>query len=129
LPAKDVVVLHRCHHKPKAVAKVAAARKLAIRLFWMLRTNQTYPEVVYASLRDWQGISGSRQRFRPGMRTIVQKITQFRLSPFPLFLDLRLSDHSPHVQCTAIMIFRNSIIDSFSPNFFTASCPRFVAGN
>ena len=38
--------LHRCHHKPKAVAKVAAARKLAIRLFWMLRTNQTYPEVV-----------------------------------------------------------------------------------
>src|SRR5215469_10680576 len=38
--------LHRCHHKPKAVAKVAAARKLAIRLFWMLRTNKTYPEVV-----------------------------------------------------------------------------------
>jgi transposase len=38
--------LHRCHHKPKAVAKVAAARKLAIRLFWMLRTNRTYPEVV-----------------------------------------------------------------------------------
>jgi transposase len=38
--------LHRCHHKPKAVAKVAAARKLAIRLFWMLRTNKTYSEVV-----------------------------------------------------------------------------------
>lgn len=38
--------LHRCHHKPKAVAKVAAARKLAIRLFWMLRTNTPYPEVV-----------------------------------------------------------------------------------
>ena len=38
--------LHRCHQKPKAVAKVAAARKLAIRLFWMLRTNQTYPEIV-----------------------------------------------------------------------------------
>ena len=31
--------LHRCHHKPKGVAKVAAARKLAIRLYWMLRTN------------------------------------------------------------------------------------------
>src|SRR5207247_11039380 len=30
---------HRCHYKPKAVAKVAVARKLAIRLFWMLRTN------------------------------------------------------------------------------------------
>lgn len=38
--------LHRCHHRPKAVAKVAAARKLAIRLFWMLRTNTPYPEVV-----------------------------------------------------------------------------------
>jgi transposase len=38
--------LHRCHHKPKAVAKVAAARKLAIRLYWMLRTNTPYPEVV-----------------------------------------------------------------------------------
>lgn len=38
--------LHRCHHKPKAVAKVAAARKLAVRLFWMLRTNTPYPEIV-----------------------------------------------------------------------------------
>jgi transposase len=38
--------LHRCHQKPKAVAKVAAARKLAIRLFWMLRTNKNYPEIV-----------------------------------------------------------------------------------
>ena len=31
--------LHRCHSKPKGVAKVAAARKLAIRLYWMLRTQ------------------------------------------------------------------------------------------
>jgi len=38
--------LHRCHRKPKGVAKVAAARKLAIRLYWMLRTNTKYPEVV-----------------------------------------------------------------------------------
>lgn len=38
--------LHLCHSKPKAVAKVAAARKLAVRLFWMLRTNTPYPEVV-----------------------------------------------------------------------------------
>jgi len=38
--------LHRCHRKPKAVAKVAAARKLAVRLYWMLRTNVAYPEVV-----------------------------------------------------------------------------------
>jgi transposase len=40
--------LHRCHRKPKGVAKVAAARKLAIRLYWMLRTNTGYPEVVRA---------------------------------------------------------------------------------
>jgi transposase len=38
--------LHRCHSKPKGVAKVAAARKLAIRLYWMLRTQKPYPEIV-----------------------------------------------------------------------------------
>jgi transposase len=38
--------LHRCHSKPKGVAKVAAARKLAIRLYWMLRTKKQYPEIV-----------------------------------------------------------------------------------
>jgi len=39
--------LHRCHRKAKGVAKVAAARKLAIRLYWMLRTNTGYPGVVH----------------------------------------------------------------------------------
>jgi transposase len=38
--------LQRCRRKAKGVAKVAAARKLAIRLYWMLRTNRSYPEVV-----------------------------------------------------------------------------------
>jgi len=38
---------HRCHFKQKGVAKVAAARKLAVRLYWMLRTNTAYPEVVH----------------------------------------------------------------------------------
>jgi transposase len=38
--------LHRCHSKPKGVAKVAAARKLAVRLYWMLRTRTAYPEIV-----------------------------------------------------------------------------------
>jgi transposase len=37
---------HRCLQKPKAVAKVAVARKLAVRLYWMLRTQQPYPEIV-----------------------------------------------------------------------------------
>src|SRR6202790_373877 len=39
--------LHRCHSKPKGVAKVAAARKLAIRLYWMLRSSTKYPEIVH----------------------------------------------------------------------------------
>ncbi len=38
---------HRCHRKAKGVAKVAAARKLAVRLYWMLRTNTGYPEIVH----------------------------------------------------------------------------------
>jgi transposase len=37
---------HRCHSKAKGVAKVAAARKLAVRLYWMLRTQTPYPEIV-----------------------------------------------------------------------------------
>lgn len=38
---------HRCHHKPTGVAKVAAARKLAIRLYWMLRTQTPYRPAVH----------------------------------------------------------------------------------
>jgi transposase len=38
--------LHRCHRMAKGVAKVAAARRLAVRLFWMLRTSTGYPEIV-----------------------------------------------------------------------------------
>jgi transposase len=34
---------HKKHH---GVAKVAIARKLVVRLYWMLRTNTPYPEVV-----------------------------------------------------------------------------------
>ena len=38
---------NRCHKKAKAIAKVAAARRLAIRLYWMMRTNTGYPEIVH----------------------------------------------------------------------------------
>ena len=38
--------VHLCHSKKKGIAKVAAARKLAVRLYWMLRTNTAYPEIV-----------------------------------------------------------------------------------
>lgn len=39
--------LQRCHRMAKGVAKVAAARRLAVRLFWMLRTNTQYPKIVH----------------------------------------------------------------------------------
>jgi len=38
--------LHRCHQKHFTVAKVATARKLAIRMYWMLRTQTPYPQVL-----------------------------------------------------------------------------------
>jgi transposase len=34
--------LHRCHSRPKQVAKVAAARKLAVKLYWILRNHQAH---------------------------------------------------------------------------------------
>lgn len=37
----------RCHKKPKGVAKVAAARKLTVRLYWMLKTKTGYPEIAH----------------------------------------------------------------------------------
>jgi transposase len=37
---------HRCHHMAKGTAKVATARKLAVRLYWMLKTGKPYPEVL-----------------------------------------------------------------------------------
>ena len=37
---------HRCHSQAKGVAKVAAARKLAVRLYWILRTEKPCPDVV-----------------------------------------------------------------------------------
>ena len=37
----------RCHRKPKGVAKVATARKLAVRLYWMLQQNVGYPEIAH----------------------------------------------------------------------------------
>ena len=45
-PGMKKEYLHRCHRKPKGVAKVAAARKLAVRLYWMLRTQVAYPDIV-----------------------------------------------------------------------------------
>jgi hypothetical protein len=38
--------LHRCHSRPKQVAKVAAARKLAVKLYWMLRNAKAHSERI-----------------------------------------------------------------------------------
>ena len=46
LPGSRARLGHRCHQKAKGVAKVATVPKLAVRLFWMLRTNVAYPEIV-----------------------------------------------------------------------------------
>ncbi len=49
---------HRCHRMPKAVAKVAAARRLAVRLFWMLRTNTGYPEIAHIESSPREAVVG-----------------------------------------------------------------------
>lgn len=49
---------HRCHYKKKAIAKVAAARKLAVRLYWMLRTNTAYPEIARIESSPREGVVG-----------------------------------------------------------------------
>jgi transposase len=51
--------LHRCHTKPRGVAKVAAARKLAVRLYWMLRTNTAYPEIARVGSRSRVSLVGA----------------------------------------------------------------------
>lgn len=52
---------HRCHHKPKGVAKVAAARKLAVRLYWMMRTQAAYPEIAHIESRSRVPLAGENQ--------------------------------------------------------------------
>jgi transposase len=49
---------HRCHRMKRSVAKVAAARKLAVRLFWMLKTNTAYPEIAHIEGSPRYGVVG-----------------------------------------------------------------------
>jgi transposase len=49
---------HRCHHMAKGVAKVAAARRLAVRLYWMLRSNTGYPEIARIESSPRYGVVG-----------------------------------------------------------------------
>jgi len=41
------------------VAKVAAARKLAVRMYWMLRTSVPYPAILGSELHGGVHIEGS----------------------------------------------------------------------
>ena len=43
------------------VAKVAAARRLAVRLYWMLRQNAGYPEIAQIESSSGVALAGSRQ--------------------------------------------------------------------
>ena len=51
---------HLCHQKPTAVAKVAAARKLAVRLYWMLRTQTPYRPAVHNEGSPGHSVVGTR---------------------------------------------------------------------
>jgi transposase len=51
----------RCHHKPKGVAKVATARKLAVRLYWMLRQNVGFPEIALIESSPRVALIGTSQ--------------------------------------------------------------------
>jgi transposase len=70
----------RCHHMPKGVAKVAAARKLAVRLYWMLRQNVGYPEIALIEssprvpLVGTCGAAGSPLRGSPGAASQAERL-------------------------------------------------------
>jgi transposase len=50
-------LVHKKHH---GVAKVAIARQLVVRLYWMLRTNTRYPEVVHMQGRPSHPVVNKR---------------------------------------------------------------------
>lgn len=62
----------RCHHKPKGVAKVAAARRLAVRLYWMLRQNLGYPEIARIESSSRVPLTGSSQVVTLNERSRIQ---------------------------------------------------------
>lgn len=63
----------RCHHKPKGVAKVAAARRLAVRLYWMLRQNVGYPEIVRVESSSGVPLTGAGQVAAVNERSRIQQ--------------------------------------------------------
>ena len=63
----------RCHRKPKGVAKVAAARKLTVRLYWMLRQNVGYPEIAHIESSPRVPLVGASQTEGLNGRSRIQQ--------------------------------------------------------
>jgi transposase len=63
----------RCHHKAKGVAKVAAARKLAVRLYWMLRQNVGYPEIALIESSSRVALRGESHLATVNERSRIQQ--------------------------------------------------------
>ena len=68
----------RCHHKPKGVAKVATARKLAVRLYWMLRQNIGYPEIARIESSPRVALGG--EFGVPSKRTLLAGVNESHLA-------------------------------------------------
>jgi transposase len=62
----------RCHHKAKGVAKVAAARKLTVRLYWMLRQNVAYPEIARIESSPRVALAEGKQAAELNERSRIQ---------------------------------------------------------
>lgn len=62
----------RCHHKPRGVAKVATARKLTVRLYWMLRQNTAYPEIARIESSSRVPLAGENQAAELYERSRIQ---------------------------------------------------------
>lgn len=65
--------VHLCRRKPKAVAKVAAARKLAVRLYWMLRTETSSQKVAHIESSSGVPLIGASQIETLNERSRIQK--------------------------------------------------------
>jgi transposase len=63
----------RCHHKPRGVAKVAAARKLTVRLYWMLKQNVGYPEIARIESSPRVPLTGRNQVATLNERSRIQQ--------------------------------------------------------
>lgn len=63
----------RCHHKAKGVAKVAAARKLAVQLYWMLRQNVGYPEIALIESSSRVALRGESHLATVNERSRIQQ--------------------------------------------------------